>query len=73
MTMICRGCGSDKNVRLEDSRTAYAQKPYTLWMALIHDDKIPDPNAPIPLCRECAAEHHAHWDEMWEEYHYDRY
>lgn len=28
----------------------------------------PDPNAPIPLCRPCAAEHHAEWDERWADY-----
>jgi len=40
------------------------------WLLL--DDPLngdpPDPNAPFPLCRDCAAEHHAQWDERWNEY-----
>lgn len=27
-----------------------------------------DPNAPILLCRECAEEHHANWDNIWADY-----
>lgn len=25
-------------------------------------------NAPLSLCRGCAADHHAEWDERWSEY-----
>lgn len=28
----------------------------------------PDPNAPVPLCRPCAKDHHEYWDEMWGNY-----
>lgn len=49
----------DSDVRLESARTAYS------W----GDKTQPDPNAPIPLCRPHAAEHHDHWDSMWAEYH----
>lgn len=67
--MVCHYCGSSEKVQLENSRTAYSREPYTLWMALIYDDKeVPDPNAPIPLCRNCAVEHHQHWDSMWQDY-----
>jgi hypothetical protein len=45
---------------MEDSRAFY---PFT---GKIGD--LDDPNHPIPLCRPCAARHHAHWDEMWEMY-----
>jgi hypothetical protein len=27
-----------------------------------------DPNADVPLCRKCAAEHHANWDDQWADY-----
>lgn len=30
-----------------------------------------DPNADIPLCRSCAADHHEYWDDMWNQYHRD--
>jgi len=64
----CERCGSTEGVELEDSRTAYVEPDYSLWIAVMYDDKPPDPNAPSPLCRECAREHHAYWDEQWAEY-----
>lgn len=27
-----------------------------------------DPNKTAWLCRECAEDYHAHWDEMWAQY-----
>ena len=54
----CEYCGSRYKTRYERSRTAYH------W-----DGKGEDPNRPVLLCRECAAEHHDHWDGMWDEYH----
>jgi hypothetical protein len=58
---VCDHCGSLGGVALESARTAY------------HYEGVrgapEDPNRPVPLCRECAVEHHAHWDEMWAEYH----
>lgn len=65
--MICIGCGRSEGVQLENSRTAYARS-YTLWDALLHDGAIPDPNAPVPLCRDCAKEHHEYWNSMWDNY-----
>lgn len=50
----CKYCGSEEGVCLESARTAYH------W-----DGKGEDPNAPVPLCRPCAKEHHDHWDDMW--------
>lgn len=50
----CLGCGAWRGVELECSRTAYH------W-----DGKGRNPNAPIRLCRTCAADHHSYWDEMW--------
>lgn len=45
---------SASDIKLEASRTAYP------W-----DGKGEDPNRSTWLCRECASEHHAHWDDMW--------
>lgn len=53
----CERCEETKGVKIEDSRTAYH------W-----DGKGDDPNRPLLLCRSCANEHHAHWDERWDEY-----
>lgn len=49
----CARCQATAGVEMENSRTQY-----------------PDPadNAPVPLCRDCAQEHHAHWDAMWADY-----
>lgn len=63
-TLSCVRCESTEGVKLEDSRTMYH-----------FDGKIgseDDPNRPIPLCRECAAEHHEHWDSMWADYYSDK-
>ena len=53
----CLCCGIVDGVFLESSRTAY------------HWDGVgQNPNADIPLCRDCAVDHHEHWDFMWAEY-----
>jgi hypothetical protein len=57
----CECCGSREGVRWEDSRTMYH-----------HEPGEPDPNAPLLLCRDCAEEHHAMWDERWQEYYASR-
>lgn len=46
-----------EGVRLHSSRTAY-------WW----DGQGEDPNRPVALCPECAAEHHEYWDERWDDY-----
>ena len=51
----CECCGLFEGVETESSRTMYS------W-----DGQGEDPNRPLRLCRSCAAEHHEHWDEMWE-------
>jgi hypothetical protein len=75
--MQCRGfegpcdrCGAEDGVELEPSRTAYEPTPLTRSERLLLDDPLdpPDPNQPVPLCRECAEGHHAYWDEMWADY-----
>ena len=53
----CTHCGRWRGAYLENSNTAY------YW-----DGKGRDPNAPIRLCREHAAEHHAYWKSMWNDY-----
>lgn len=67
---VCEMCGSTEGVQWEDSRTAYAPGPKTAWRHLLSNvgEKDIDPNAPKALCRSCAEDHHAHWDEMWAEY-----
>jgi len=49
-------------VQLESSRTMYD------W-----DGKGLDPNADVPLCINCAEEHHKYWDERWNDYYQGRY
>lgn len=55
---ICAHCKATEGVEWESSRTAYPEDPAGM----------DDPNAPIPLCRACAKEHHEHWDEQWDNY-----
>jgi hypothetical protein len=55
--VFCLGCGETEGVLFEDANTAYHPT-----------EEDPDPNTPIPLCRSCAEDHHAHWKEMWDEY-----
>lgn len=55
----CLRCGSIEGVESESARTAYN------YDAAAGEE---DPNKPILLCRPCAAEHHAAWDEQWNEY-----
>jgi hypothetical protein len=51
----------------------YYRTPLTKYerISLLNDpllDEPEDPNRSVMLCRECAAEHHAYWDERWSEY-----
>jgi hypothetical protein len=68
---VCQQCGCSNGVELEDSRTNYVEPDYTFWDRLKGKDPE-DPNAPIPLCQECAKEHKEYWDEMWANYYHDR-
>lgn len=52
--LTCEHCASTEGVQLECSRTAY------YW-----DGTGPDPNRHVALCRDCASDHHAYWDDMW--------
>jgi hypothetical protein len=54
---VCECCGRTDGVESEPSRTAYH------W-----DRKGEDPNRDVLLCRVCAVDHHAHWDDMWANY-----
>lgn len=78
--MNCEQCGRaggvGGEVAMEDSRTAYPHEPCQhtdclecLELRAACFASTPNPNAPIALCRECAAEHHAQWDAQWAEYH----
>jgi hypothetical protein len=76
--MKCKCCGATEGVELEESRTCYDRQPSkrNQWQMILLDDpqnppKPPDPNAPVPLCRDCAEEHHAYWNEMWSNYYSD--
>jgi hypothetical protein len=54
----CSNCGSFHRLDWQPSMTAYASKPGE-----------PDPNAPVWLCEDCAADYEDHWTAMWDEYH----
>lgn len=69
--MKCEYCGATEGVQLEDSRTAYDTTPFDRFDRINKLDE-PDPNAPVLLCRDCAADHHAYWDEMWKDYYASR-
>jgi hypothetical protein len=56
-SLACLACGATYGVELESSRTRFPWNGVSV-----------DPNARIPLCRPCAKEHHAYWDERWAEY-----
>ncbi len=77
-TPVCEGathpCGSTVDVREEPCRTAYhvpdcghedcAQ--YSELKEACYRSR--DPNKTAWLCRDCAVEYHANWDEMWNTY-----
>lgn len=50
----------------------YAWPRLTFWERLKLDGEglgeRPNPNRDLMLCRDCAADHHANWDETWKEY-----
>lgn len=59
-SLACVRCNATEGVELESSRTQYPYKG---------DLNSPDnPNASVLLCRDCAKEHHEHWDSMWADY-----
>lgn len=68
MSLNCLRCGITEGVELESSRTMYPSRPPLTWLERVADVEPEDPNAPIPLCRECAVEHHSEWDETWAQY-----
>lgn len=55
--LSCLRCDAVDGVAMESARTCYPYSGPT--------GGPDDPNKPVPLCRGCAEEHHAHWDEMW--------
>jgi len=68
----CVCCGSTDGVQLEAARTAYHREAATRYERLMFEDPVndipADPNAPIMLCRDCAAEHHENWDMVWSDF-----
>jgi len=53
----CMRCKTTEGVKMESSRTAYhTDLPFD------HPD---NPNADVPLCPDCAEEHHEFWSDMW--------
>ena len=77
---VCGNCGASEGVQWESSDTAYHtptiyDQPHSVWRQLLINCGVYylDPedayaNCPIAYCRECALEHHAYWNEMWDEY-----
>ena len=74
----CERCGLTEGLRFESSRTCYYNESKLRegrrkkLRMLELEEAEEDPNRDIVLCRECAVEHHAYWDEMWKEYYYGR-
>ena len=64
----CYRCGSEVEVLWESSRTCYDTSKIRTRFERVIKPEPDDPNAPVPLCRECAVEHHEFWDECWSEY-----
>jgi len=60
-------CGSREGVKMESSRTMYEVPVPTRFDRVLEEIPL-DPNRDIPLCRDCAEEHHRHWSEMWDMY-----
>lgn len=61
----CEYCKTTEGVQWESSRTMYHYEPPTIWERLLGTWK--SPNADVALCRDCAFDHHCHWDEQWAE------
>ncbi len=59
-SLACMRCAATDGVAVENSRTQY---PFDGEL-----NSKDDPNASIPLCRDCAKEHHEYWDSMWADY-----
>ncbi len=59
-SLACDRCLSTQGVAMEGSRTMYHFEGEI--------GSPDDPNRPVPLCRDCAREHHEFWDEMWNGY-----
>ncbi len=57
---VCLHCEATKGARRESAQTAYH------YEGVVGSDD--DPNRPVSLCRKCAREHHAHWNDMWADY-----
>lgn len=76
--MKCEGatgpCESTEDVREEPCRTAYYVEPCEHTDCLENEEmralcyQSRDPNKSAWLCRPCAAEYHAGWDEIWGAY-----
>lgn len=65
----CEDCGTSEGVEREGSRTMYPPPTLTFWDRILLDGEEPeDPNREPYLCRSCAAEYHARWDEQWDSY-----
>jgi len=64
----CSHCGRVKPLKLVGAMTAYEPEPYSLWVAVVYDDRPPDPNPSSWLCAECEVEHDEFWTAMWDEY-----
>jgi len=60
ISLACARCYSTEGVEFESSRTQYYFEGE--W----NDPR--NPNAPIPLCRACAKDHHEYWNDMWAQY-----
>lgn len=63
----CERCGKLWGVKPESSRTCYHVE------GIQGRENTPvDPNRCVRLCRDCAYDHHLHWDYQWDEYYAGR-
>jgi hypothetical protein len=61
-------CEATEGLEWESSDTAYLEDP---WNG--EGPQLPKRNLSLLLCRRCAAAHHQHWEEMWNEYNSTRF
>ena len=64
----CTYCRATEGVRIETAQTAYdTSYPRTRFERILEPEPE-SPNIDLPMCRDCAADYHEYWTEMWDEY-----
>lgn len=68
---LCEHCGSDDNVTLTYSMTAYAERPIDKWHKMT-GTYPPTMNPNHMLCTSCKEDYISYWTEMWDDYNRSR-